>query len=67
MREVSGLVVKVSSPKKRNAMFSLLAIRLPTIAAQVDADVVAGGVAVAVDVARSNPPGHRDYCKLSYL
>ena len=48
MREVSGLVVKVSWPKKRNAMFSLLAIRLPTIAAQVDADVVAGGVAVAV-------------------
>ena len=45
----------------------LLAIRLPTIAAQVDADVVAGGVAVAVDVARSNPPGHRDYCKSSYL
>ena len=67
MREVSGLVVKVSSPKKRNAMFSLLAIRLPTIVAQIDADVVVGDVDEAADVARSNPPGHRDYCESSYL
>ena len=67
MREVSGPVVRVSLPRKKNAIFSLLAIRLPTIVAQVDADVVVGDVDEAADVARSNPPGHRDYCKSSYL